>query len=332
MSKGEAEILLLRGSIEKALDGGGGEQEVSDMLKALEGAGVTLELLRSTKIGVTVANVRKKFPSGAAGNLAKDLIAKWRDLVPAKTDGMSRSSTGLSNASTSSTVSAGEIAATLSKLTTVGATANARAAAESAAAAAAAAAYEQNNTTSGDPRYMELPAHRKKIVDLLAEKLKMSTTDANVVAAEFMACTIENGIHEMFDSDTDKSNYATKARSLVFNLKSNETLRRNIIDGILDAELVVHLTPQQLASEEKVKEIEKAKEDATAERRGDWIKIARDQIMKDNGLDPNKGGEFTCKKCKGTKTSHYAMQTRSADEPMTVFVCCLGCGNRWRTQ
>lgn len=329
MSKGEAEILLLRSSIEKALDGGGGEQEISDMLKALEAAGVTLELLRSTKIGVAVANVRKKFPSGAAGNLAKDLIAKWRDLVPAKTDGMSRSSTGTSNASTSSsTVSAGEIAATLSKLTTVGgSTANARAAAESAAATAAA---EQNSTTCGDPRYMELPAHRKKIVDLLAEKLKMSTTDANVVAAEFMACTIENGIHDMFDSDTDKANYATKARSLVFNLKSNETLRRNIIDGTLDAELVVHLTPQQLASEEKVKEIEKAKEDATAERRGDWIKIARDQIMKDNGLDPNKGGEFTCKRCKGTKTSHYAMQTRSADEPMTVFVCCLGCGNRWR--
>lgn len=41
-------------------------------------------------------------------------------------------------------------------------------------------------------------------------------------------------------------------------------------------------------------------------------------------------GLFKCGKCKSTKTSYYQMQTRSADEPMTTYVTCKGCGNRWK--
>ena len=35
-------------------------------------------------------------------------------------------------------------------------------------------------------------------------------------------------------------------------------------------------------------------------------------------------------KCKTMKTTYYEMQTRSADEPMTTFVSCLNCENRWK--
>ena len=41
-------------------------------------------------------------------------------------------------------------------------------------------------------------------------------------------------------------------------------------------------------------------------------------------------GMFKCGKCKSMKTSYYQMQTRSADEPMTTFVNCANCGNRWK--
>ena len=40
--------------------------------------------------------------------------------------------------------------------------------------------------------------------------------------------------------------------------------------------------------------------------------------------------DFQCWKCKGRKCTYYQMQTRSADEPMTTFVSCLSCANRWR--
>lgn len=39
---------------------------------------------------------------------------------------------------------------------------------------------------------------------------------------------------------------------------------------------------------------------------------------------------FTCRKCKNNKCTYYQMQTRSADEPMTCYVNCLTCGNRWK--
>ena len=65
-----------------------------------------------------------------------------------------------------------------------------------------------------------------------------------------------------------------------------------------------------------------------------WEKIInekqkRDSMMSeiDNSIATN---QFTCARCKGTKTTYYTMQTRSADEAETVFITCLGCGRRWR--
>lgn len=39
---------------------------------------------------------------------------------------------------------------------------------------------------------------------------------------------------------------------------------------------------------------------------------------------------FQCRKCKTKHCTYYQMQTRSADEPMTIFVTCLDCGLRWK--
>ena len=36
-----------------------------------------------------------------------------------------------------------------------------------------------------------------------------------------------------------------------------------------------------------------------------------------------------CGKCKKNNCTFFEMQTRSADEPMTVFVTCNECGNRY---
>jgi len=46
--------------------------------------------------------------------------------------------------------------------------------------------------------------------------------------------------------------------------------------------------------------------------------------------DEDYTGMFKCGKCKSKKTTYYQMQTRSADEPMTTYVTCLGCSNRWK--
>ena len=39
---------------------------------------------------------------------------------------------------------------------------------------------------------------------------------------------------------------------------------------------------------------------------------------------------FTCKKCKSKRCTYYELQTRSADEPSTIFISCLDCGKHWK--
>ena len=46
--------------------------------------------------------------------------------------------------------------------------------------------------------------------------------------------------------------------------------------------------------------------------------------------DNVKDGIFQCRKCGSKKTTYYSLQTRSADEPMTNFITCVVCKNRWK--
>ena len=104
----------------------------------------------------------------------------------------------------------------------------------------------------------------------------------------------------------------------------------DIIHGLIKADQVAFLSASDLATDAMKNQRETAAKDAEMARRSDLYEITRGEILKANGIDPNAAGEFVCRKCKGTKCSHYSMQTRSSDEPMTVFVCCLTCGKRWR--
>jgi transcription elongation factor S-II len=38
---------------------------------------------------------------------------------------------------------------------------------------------------------------------------------------------------------------------------------------------------------------------------------------------------YQCRKCKERKCKVSSFQTRSADEPATVFICCVICKNTW---
>ena len=65
------------------------------------------------------------------------------------------------------------------------------------------------------------------------------------------------------------------------------------------------------------------------------VKRQREKFIKE-GVDEArlavKEGTSTdllkCGKCRERKCTYFEMQTRSADEPMTVFVLCNNCGNR----
>ena len=57
------------------------------------------------------------------------------------------------------------------------------------------------------------------------------------------------------------------------------------------------------------------------------------QIREKRQLEGNMSmatDRFLCKRCGKRQCTYYELQTRSADEPMTVFITCLNCGKHWR--
>ena len=60
-------------------------------------------------------------------------------------------------------------------------------------------------------------------------------------------------------------------------------------------------------------------------------KAKKDKMKFENTLEASTD-LFTCRKCHSKKCTYYAMQCRSADEPMTLFVTCIDCGQRFKTQ
>tara|TARA_X000000950_G_scaffold240733_1_gene293968 strand:- start:660 stop:1184 length:525 start_codon:yes stop_codon:yes gene_type:complete len=65
-----------------------------------------------------------------------------------------------------------------------------------------------------------------------------------------------------------------------------------------------------------------------------WKELINKKIKSDkikNDLKPNAMTNlYKCGRCKSRECSYYEVQTRSADEPMTQFITCLNCNNRWR--
>lgn len=58
-------------------------------------------------------------------------------------------------------------------------------------------------------------------------------------------------------------------------------------------------------------------------------KIKRDESKFNTNIQASTD-MFTCKKCKSKKCTYYELQTRSADEPATIFITCLDCGKHWK--
>ncbi|MCO5594288.1 hypothetical protein L7F22_048317 [Adiantum nelumboides] len=110
-----------------------------------------------------------------------------------------------------------------------------------------------------------------------------------------------------------------KYRSIIFNIKdaNNPDFRRKILLGDLNPGEIINLTPDQMASDQRKMENEEIKKKALFEcERGTARQASTDQ--------------FKCGKCGQRKCTYYQLQTRSADEPMTTYVTCVNCNNRWK--
>lgn len=111
--------------------------------------------------------------------------------------------------------------------------------------------------------------------------------------------------------------YNQKIRSIVNNLNeknkriNNKTLRKSILNGKIDPYFVAFLSPSQLHPVAWAKELDKENKNNEAKNN-----------IKTTDL-------YKCYKCGNRKCTTLQRQTRSADEPMTIFITCIVCHNTW---
>jgi transcription elongation factor S-II len=151
---------------------------------------------------------------------------------------------------------------------------------------------------------------------------------ASFFNSEKHAINLEKGVHnwalkeatnkkvvKKWDNPFFVQIYLDHLRSIYINL-SNEKLINMINSGEIKAQELAFMTHQEMYPE-KWEELIKAKSIRDKNKFEQTLEAATDT--------------FTCRKCKSKKCTYYQMQTRSADEPMTIFVTCIDCGNRWKT-
>jgi DNA-directed RNA polymerase subunit M/transcription elongation factor TFIIS len=125
------------------------------------------------------------------------------------------------------------------------------------------------------------------------------------------------GVSTTFECEKFNSFYKSLALGLLNNFKRNPKLIEDYKTGKVPKN-IFSVTPDVLEPDglySKTKFNLRKKE------------LARDMA---NTRDDDYEGQFKCGKCKSKKTDYYQLQTRSADEPMTTYVTCKECGNRWK--
>ncbi|KAJ8729584.1 hypothetical protein PYW08_001165 [Mythimna loreyi] len=170
------------------------------------------------------------------------------------------------------------------------------------------ASFPPTNTTD---------AVRLKCRELLTQALKVDGETQSCGSPEELAEELEECIFAEF-KNTDMR-YKNRVRSRVANLKDpkNPTLRSNFLNGCISASRLAKMTPEEMASDEMKKIREKFIKEAIDDAQLATVQGTKTEMLK-------------CGKCKKKNCTYNQLQTRSSDEPMTTFVLCNECGNRWK--
>jgi transcription elongation factor S-II len=281
-------------------------ERAQDLLQRLDEIPMDVQVLTHTLIGTVVTKYKNH---ETVGELAKVLVKKWKLLAK-------NSSSSISN----------------------GGDPKATTAARTAAQRRDSASSKKNGSSSTEQEWAGLLPYRQsicqKIYTFLQEaKINLLEQNINEEAIDHLtgprAAEIEGAIHKQFQ---DKQAYAAKARSLAFNLKKNVQLCQDVILGAIEADKLVGMSSEELASQETVKARAEQAKKLNDSKRLDWDQANEDKINEMCGIRGSllQASLFTCGRCKSVKTTSTQKQTRSADEPMTVFVLCLNCGKRWK--
>jgi len=273
---------------------------LNDLKKTVK---VNEKLLRDTRAGLAVGKLRNH-NSKEVAELAKEIVKKWKTEVEKEKQGggpdvkseARKPTPALSTASAKST-SVTPVASTPSTPIDLS---------KPRSAASDGVKVEHTKDRTRD-------TCAKLIYDALASD---SGSPSDLILKRAVAVEAEVFKQHNYMVNTE---YRNKMRSLFSNLKdkSNPGLRESVVSGALRVDRLCSMTSQEMASEERKAADKKIKEESI------FNSLSAGEVEAETDA-------FQCGKCKQRKTRYRQAQTRSADEPMTTFVTCTNCNNRWK--
>lgn len=294
-----------------------GQEQALDLLKALQTLNINLEILTKTRIGMTVNELRKSSKDDEVIALAKTLIKNWKRFLaspapatPKDSSVSKESSTNSGSATKPSSVSKSNSSSSSSKERSSGSSNSSKDKRDEKKSSS-------SSTHSSFPGSGMTDAVRLKCREMLTNALKIGEVPEGCAEPEEMAAELEDAIYMEF-KNTDMK-YKNRIRSRVANLKDlkNPGLRGNFMCGAVSAKQLAKMTPEEMASDEMKKLREKFVKEAINDAQLATVQGTKTDLLK-------------CGKCKKRNCTYNQLQTRSADEPMTTFVMCNECGNRWK--
>lgn len=159
---------------------------------------------------------------------------------------------------------------------------------------------------------------RKNLYKYLEGNLKEKNNDSKKALLDKVV-EIEEKLYEILKGETP---YVNRVLEIMHNLKdeNNNEFRNDIIEGKITPEELCTMEATEMLNKNKQEEIEKQIKDKIDEVRTDWNE-KHGQVTE---------GMYKCRVCGGKKTIQHEQQTRSADEPMTLFITCVNCKFTWK--
>ncbi|KAJ9203622.1 transcriptional regulator family: Transcription factor TFIIS [Paecilomyces variotii] len=297
------EIELKSKALTKAATSNEPSANIIALLKDLQkGVRPTEDLLRSTRVGIIV-NKLKQHKSPDVARLSSEIVSKWRNEVnKQKASGSPAASQRASGSP--------------------------RPATNGAASPAAATPSDKTSKLSVPPDKRTWKADgvdinhtsnkvRDSCIGLMYDGLCLHSTETPRAVLQ-KAVAVEAATYTYLGPET-KEQYRTKIRSLYQNLKnkSNPTLRVRVLTNEVTPDEFVRLSHDELKS---------------AEQREQERRIQKENMDKAMVAQAERSisTSLQCGKCGQRKVTYTEAQTRSADEPMTLFCTCMNCGKSWK--
>ncbi|PTU21791.1 hypothetical protein P175DRAFT_0531319 [Aspergillus ochraceoroseus IBT 24754] len=286
------EIELKAKALTKAATQNEPASNIVSLLKELQqGVKATEDLLRSTRVGIIV-NKFKQHKSPEVARLSSEIVSKWRNEVNKQKAGGSASASQRSSGSPrpaqhgTASPAGSTPSDKLSKLSVP----------------------PDKRTWKADGVDVNQTGNRARdnCIGLMYDGLCFNSTEPPRVVLS-KAAAVEAAAYSAFGPET-KEPYRTKIRSLFQNLKnkSNPMLRVRVLGNEVTPEYFVKMTHDELRS---------------AEQREQDRKIQKENMDKAMVAQAERSisTSLQCGKCGQRKVTYTEAQTRSADEPMTLF-------------